>query len=132
MLDRGIFRFNCITITPNMNADLLEKNGCFQNVKSRTATVFFAKIRLGTALFDLRITARKNTIKNLELRMCDSITAQESLEEKYSAHNTFLKNQLGDNFRERLGRIEYFFEWGSICSYMDIKTGECVIEVEYL
>ena len=50
---------------------------------------------------------------------------------QYAAHNRFLTERLGNADKKSLGRTEYLFEWGSICSYMDIKTGECVIRVEY-
>lgn len=53
------------------------------------------------------------------------------LAEQYAAHNRFLRERLGNADKKSLGRTEYLFEWGSICSYMDIKTGECVIRVEY-
>ena len=53
------------------------------------------------------------------------------LAEQYAAHNWFLRERLGNADKKSLGRTEYLFEWGSICSYMDIKTGECVIRVEY-
>lgn len=43
----------------------------------------------------------------------------------------FLKEQIDSVYKETFGRIEYSFEWGSICSYMDTKTGEFVILVEY-
>ncbi len=132
MMDTGTFQFNEVTITPNMNTILLEKNGCFQTVKLNSVTIYICpKVRLETVLFGLLVTARNNTIKQLTLPMHDSTTAKKSLEEKYAAHNRFLKKQLGCNFKKYLGRIEYSFVWGSICSYMDIKTGECVIRVEY-
>ena len=132
MMDTGTFQFNEVTIIPNMNTTLLEKDRCFQVVKLNFATIYICpKVRLDTVLFGLLVTARNNTIKQLELSMCDSTTAKKSLEEKYVAHNRFLKKHLGCNFKKCLGRIEYSFVWGGICSYMDIKTGECKICVEY-
>lgn len=131
-MDKGIFRFNEVTITPNMNTALLEKNECFQVVKLNSATIYiFPKVKLGIVPFGLLVTARNDAIKQLELCMYDSTATKKSLEEKYSAHNRFLKNQLGNNYKRCLGRIKYLFVWGSICSYMDIKTGECKICVEY-
>lgn len=132
MMDTGTFQFNEFTITPNMNTARLGKKGCFQTVKLNSITVYiYPKVRLETVLFGLSVTAQNNTIKQLVLHMHDSTAAKKSLEEIYATHNRFLKKQLGCNFKKSLGRIEYSFFGGSICSYMDIKTGECRIRVEY-
>lgn len=63
--------------------------------------------------------------------MIEKSAVHNQLAEKYATHSKFLKEQIGSAYKETFGRIKYSFEWGSICSYMDIKTGECVILVEY-
>ena len=117
MLDKGIFQFDKVTIAPNMCAELLEDTGAFQRFQLKTATIYLAEARLEAISWDLRITAREGTVKGLELRMMDKAAA--------------LNERLGSADKEGLGRIKYSFEWGSICSYMGIKTRECVIRVEY-
>lgn len=131
MLDKGIFQFDKVTIAPNMCAELLEDTGAFQRFQLKTATIYLAEARLEAISWDLRITAREGTVKGLELRMMDKAAAHDRLAEKYAAHNRFLNERLGSEDKDGLGRIKYSFEWGSICSYMDIKTRECVIRVEY-
>ena len=116
---------------PNMRSKLIEDTGAFQSIQLKTATVYLAEVWLEAVSWDLRITAREGTVRGLELRMMEKSAAHDRLADKYAAHNRFLKERLGSADKKDLGRIEYLFEWGSICSYIDIKTGECVIRVEY-
>lgn len=131
MLDEGIFQFDKVTIKPHMSSKQLEDSGAFHIIRLNTATVYLAETKLGITTWDLRVTARKGTIRSLELRMKETPPTYNHLAEKYAAHNIFLKEHISSACREKLGRTEYTFGWGSICSYMDIKTGECVILVEY-
>ena len=131
MLDKGVFQFDKVTIAPNMRAELIEESGAFQSIHLKTATIYLAEARLEAASWDLRITARRGFVSYLELRMIEKDAAHDRLAEQYAAHNRFLTERLGNADKKSLGRTEYLFEWGSICSYMDIKTGECVIRVEY-
>ena len=131
MLDKGIFQFDKVTIAPNMRVELIEESGAFQSIHLKTATIYLAEARLEAVFWDLRIAVRRGSVSYLELRMIEKDAAHDRLAEQYAAHNRFLTERLGNADKKSLGRKEYLFEWGSICSYMDIKTGECVIRVEY-
>ena len=131
MFDEGIFQFDKITIVPNMSSKLIEDSGFFQCIKLKTVTFYLAEVKFGTTSWDLRVMAHKGIIRSMELRMKEPTAAHNHLEEKYAAHNKFLRDHISSECKKKLGRTEYSFEWGSICSYMDIKTGECVISVEY-
>ena len=131
MLDKGIFQFDKVTIAPNMRVELIEESGAFQSIHLKTATIYLAEARLEAVSWDLRIAVRRGSVSYLELRMIEKDAAHARLAEQYAAHNRFLTERLGNADKKSLGRKEYLFEWGSICSYMDIKTGECVIRVEY-
>lgn len=131
MLDKGIFQFDKVTIAPNMRVELIEESGAFQSIHLKTATIYLAEARLEAVSWDLRIAVRRGSVSYLELRMIEKDAAHDRLAEQYAAHNRFLRERLGNADKKSLGRTEYLFEWGSICSYMDIKTGECVIRVEY-
>lgn len=131
MLDKGIFQFDKVTIAPNMRVELIEESGAFQSIHLKTATIYLAEARLEAVSWDLRIAVRRGSVSYLELRMIEKDAAHDRLAEQYAAHNRFLTERLGNADKKSLGRKEYLFEWGSICSYMDIKTGECVIRVEY-
>ena len=131
MLDDGIFEFDKATIKPYLSSKKLEIGECFQIIRLSTATVYLAEVKLESISWDLRVTARRGTIRSLELRMIETPATHNHLAEKYAAHNKFLKEHISIACKKELGRTEYTFGWGSICSYMDIKTGECVILVEY-
>lgn len=131
MLEKGIFQFDKVTIAPNMRVELIEESGAFQSIHLKTATIYLAEARLEAVSWDLRIAVRRGSVSYLELRMIEKDAAHDRLAEQYAAHNRFLTERLGNADKKSLGRKEYLFEWGSICSYMDIKTGECVIRVEY-
>lgn len=131
MLDKGIFQFDKVTIAPNMRVELIEESGAFQSIHLKTATIYLAEARLEAVSWDLRIAVRRGSVSYLELRMIEKDAAHDRLAEQYAAHNRFLTERLGNADKKSLSRKEYLFEWGSICSYMDIKTGECVIRVEY-
>ena len=132
MLEKGIFQFDEIKITPDMDSSVLENCGLFQIVKLKTATIYLTQVKKNDVLWDLRITTRQSVIQSLELRIICGTSTHNALSEKYAMHNKFLEAQLGAGREEGLGRTEYSFKWGCVCSYMDIKTGECVILVEYL
>lgn len=53
------------------------------------------------------------------------------LEDKYQSHNNFLKKQINRRVNTGLGYNEYKFKWGSVSSFLDIKTGDAGIIVEY-
>ena len=125
------FQFDKVTIAPNMRVELIEESGAFQSIHLKTATIYLAEARLEAVSWDLRIAVRRGSVSYLELRMIEKDAAHDRLAEQYAAHNRFLRERLGNADKKSLGRTEYLFEWGSICSYMDIKTGECVIRVEY-
>lgn len=131
MLYEGIFQFDKITIVPNMRADLIEKSKAFQQIKLKRVTFYLSEVYLDGVSWDLRVMVREKIVRSFELRMIEKFSVHNQLAEKYAAHNKFLKEQIDSAYKETFGRIEYSFEWESICSYMDIKTGECVILVEY-
>lgn len=131
MLNEGIFHFDKITIVPNMREELIEKSRSFQPIRLKRATFYLSEVYLDGVSWDLRVMVRKKIVRSFELRMIEESAVHNQLAEKYAAHNKFLKKQIDSAYKKTFGRIECSFEWGSICSYIDIKTGECVILVVY-
>lgn len=131
MLNEGIFQFDKITIVPNMREELIEKSRAFQPIRLKMTTFYLSEVYWDGVSWDLRVMVHEKIVRRFELRMIEKLSVHNQLAEKYAAHNKFLKEQIGSAYKETFGRIEYSFEWGNVCSYMDIKTGECVILVEY-
>ena len=127
MLEQGIFRFDRLTVTPNMAPDSLEKRKGVRRVAVRTALVYLTEVRWEGRRWGLCATVRQGMVKRLELR----IPGPGKLEEAFAAQNRILESRLGRCTESGLGQRRYRFGWGSICSCMDIKTGECAVVAEY-
>lgn len=140
MIKDGIFEFDKITVVPNMISENIEKNDIFNEVKLDNEKFYLAKekLKLGNMFFWIRITAIDGSVKKFELRNADekykmnySNMTSKLLEGKFESHNNFLIEQIGKNSNNSLGGREYILSWGSIWSFLDIKTGDCGIYVKY-
>ena len=139
MKENGVFKFDSITILPNMKIeDINEDIFTVVNLKNSKIYLGKEKLKVGTISFWIRITIFDDAIKSFELRNADekyksgySNLTNELLEEKYQSHNKFLMEQIDRSSNDGLGYKEYLFEWGNICSFLDKKTGDCGIFVKY-
>lgn len=140
MIKDGIFQFSEIKIIPNMNSTNIDNKDIFNKVELDNTTFYLTKVkqRLGNMSFWIRLMVINGIVKKIELRNADekykmnySNMTNELLEEKYQSHNIFLAEHIGKPNNESLGGKEYLFNWGSIYSFKDIKTGDCGIVVEY-
>ena len=114
MVRRGVFRFDGLTVAPGLSAgDLAEQlkgRGDVRRVALKTAAVYLTAVRWQSECWEVHIGDPA---------------------EIFAAQNNALCAALGNDFQKTLGRRTCRFPWGSVCSRMDIQTGECLISVEY-
>ena len=130
MVREGVFRFDGLTVTPGLSAgDLAEQlkgRGDVRRVALKTAAVYLTAVRWQSERWELHVTVREGAVRQLDLRLPPG-----DLAKIFAAQNSALRAALGNDFQKTLGRRTYRFPWGSVCSRMDIQTGECLISVEY-
>ena len=130
MVRRGVFRFDGLTVAPGLSAgDLAEQlkgRGDVRRVALKTAAVYLTAVRWQSECWEVHITVREGAVRQLDLRLPPGDPA-----EIFAAQNNALCAALGNDFQKTLGRRTCRFPWGSVCSRMDIQTGECLISVDY-
>lgn len=128
MVERGVFRFDRLTVAPRLPADRLERLSGVRRVTLPTAAVYLLDVRWAERPWELQATARQGVVEDFVLRRREAA----GLEETFFEQNRLLADRLGTDFESRLGQRAYRLPWGSIRSLLDAKTGECSIWVNYL
>lgn len=123
----------------NTSDKVLNEND-FRIIETRKSKIYISKIKqkVNDMLFWSKIVSRQGKIKKIELknaeekyRMNYSNMNDEKLYDLKHTHDSFLEKYLGTPHKTTIGTKMYIYEWGEIVSFIDNKTGECGILIEY-